>query len=80
MTKRKKMRGTVQKVIKPLNPGDTEKAQISVEGADDLYRELRVENVVISESGEKARLKPGAEVDLIVEAESDATTKIFSES
>jgi len=29
--KRKKMRGTVQKIIKPVVPGEQEKAQISVE-------------------------------------------------
>jgi hypothetical protein len=40
-----------------------------------LYREIRVENVVTGENGEEAQLKPGAEVDVIVEADSSATTK-----
>jgi hypothetical protein len=39
--KRKKLRGTVQKVLKPILPWEPEKAEISVEGADDLYREIR---------------------------------------
>ena len=73
--KRKKLRGTVQRVIKPYVPGGPEKAQIGIEEADDLYREIRVENVVTDENGEKAQLKPGSEVDVIVEADSDATTK-----
>ena len=73
--KRKKMRGTVQKIIKPVVPGEQEKAQISVEEGDDLYREIRVENVVTDENGEKARLKAGSDVDVVVEADSDATTK-----
>jgi predicted DNA-binding antitoxin AbrB/MazE fold protein len=73
--KRKKLRGTVQRVLKPIVPRDPEKAEINVEGADDLYREIRVENVLTDENGEKVRLKPGAEVDVILEADTDATTK-----
>jgi len=73
--KRKKLQGTVQKVIKPTFPGQQEKAQIDIHGADDLYREIRIENVVTGENGEKSRLKAGAEVDVIVEADSSATTK-----
>jgi hypothetical protein len=73
--KRRKMGGTVEKIIKPLAPGEPEKAQISVEEADTLYREIRVENVVTDEKGGKASLKPGADVDVIIEANSDATIK-----
>jgi predicted DNA-binding antitoxin AbrB/MazE fold protein len=73
--KRKKLRGKVLKVLKPIVPCELEKAEISVEGADDLYREIRVENVLPDENGEKVRLKPGAEVDVILEADTDATTK-----
>jgi hypothetical protein len=73
--KRKKLQGTVQKIIKPLIPNEPEKAQIEVREADDLYRELRIENEVADEHGGKAKLKPGAEVDVIVEADSSATVK-----
>jgi hypothetical protein len=73
--KRKKMRGTVQKVIKPAVPTEPEKVQIGIEEADDLYGEIRVENVVTDEKGEKAHLKPGSDVDVVIEADSDATTK-----
>jgi hypothetical protein len=71
--KRKKLSGVVEKVIKPGVPGEPEKAQIGIHEADELYREIRVENVVTDEDGEKARLKPGTKVDVIVEAEPDAT-------
>jgi hypothetical protein len=74
--KRKKLKGTVQKVIKPLIPGDPEKVQIEVNEADELYREIRVENELSDENGEKARLKQGAEVDVVVEADSSATLKV----
>ena len=73
--KRKKLRGKVQKVIKPILQHETEKIEISVEDADDLYREIRVENVVEDEKGEKARLKPGAEIDVVLEADPKDTIK-----
>jgi hypothetical protein len=73
--KRKRLRGKVQKVLKPIVPLEPEKAQISVDKADELYREIRVENALTDENGERVRLKPGAEVDVIVEADTDATTK-----
>jgi hypothetical protein len=65
----------VQKVLKPIVPLEPEKAQISVDEADELYREIRVENALTDENGERVRLKPGAEVDVILEADTDATTK-----
>jgi hypothetical protein len=66
--------GTVEKIIKPLSPDDPEKAQIAVEGADHLYREIRIENTLTDENGDKVRLKPGAEVEVTVEATPEATT------
>jgi len=66
--------GTVEKIIPPTGPGEPEKAQIDVEGADDLYRELRIENTLTTEDGEKVKLKKGAEVDVTVEADPTATT------
>ena len=73
--KRKRLRGKVQKVLKPILPLELEKAQISVDEADELYREIRVENALTDENGERVRLKPGAEVNVILEADTDATTK-----
>jgi hypothetical protein len=80
MTKRKrrKMRGTVQEVLKPLLSDEPEKAQISVHEGEELYREIRIENVLTDETGEKVRLKPGADVDVVVEADTDATIKMPS--
>ena len=66
--------GTVEKIIKPITPADPEKAQIAVKGADDLYREIRIENTLTKSDGEKVGLKPGAEVEVTVEAPVTATT------
>jgi len=65
---------TVEKIIKSPSPSEPEKAQIAVEGADHLYRELRIENTLIDENGEKVSLKQGAEVEVTIEAEPGATT------
>ena len=72
--KKKKLPATVKKVIKSMGP-EPEKAEIDIHDADELYREIRIENTVTSDKGEKAKLKEGASVDVIVEADSDATTK-----
>jgi hypothetical protein len=65
-----KLPGRVQRVIKPHpDSGEPEKAQISVEGADHLYRELRVPNKLTDEDGHQVKLKPGAEVEVKIEAE-----------
>jgi len=62
--------GKVEKVIQPHpQTGQPEKAQISVEGADHLYREIRVPNRLVDGDGRKIKLKPGAEVDVTIEAD-----------
>lgn len=61
--------GIVEKIIKPVIPTEPEKAQIAVEGADHLYREIRVENRLKDADGKEVALKPGAEVDVTIEAE-----------
>jgi hypothetical protein len=66
--------GTVEKIIKPVVPGEPEKAQIAVEGGDDLYREIRIDNTLQNEKGEDVSLKPGAQVEVTVEAPPEATT------
>jgi hypothetical protein len=67
--------GTVEKIIKPAHPSLPEKAQIALEGADDLYREIRIENVLEDEDGDKVALKPGASVEVTIEADPEHTTK-----
>jgi hypothetical protein len=65
--------GTVEKIIKSPLPDEPEKAQIAVHGAEDLYREVRIENTLTDEKGDEVELKEGAEVDVIIEAEPEAT-------
>jgi hypothetical protein len=67
--------GVVQKIIKSPHPSVPEKAEIEVQGADDLYREIRVDNVLTDKDGAKVRLKEGAEVNVTIEADKEDTKK-----
>jgi hypothetical protein len=49
-----------------------EKAQIAVEGADELYREIRVENTLKDADGNPVKLKEGVEVAVTIEADAKA--------
>jgi hypothetical protein len=64
--------GKVEKIIE--RPSEPKKAEISVEPADPLYKEIRIENTLEDDDGQEVELKPGAEVDVKVEAEPEAVT------
>ena len=66
--------GTVEKVVKPLDPREPEKAQINIHGAEPLYKEIRIENKLTDQDGNEVKLKEGAEVEVHVEADKTATT------
>jgi uncharacterized cupredoxin-like copper-binding protein len=65
--------GVVEKVISSPHPRVPEKAQVAVEQADHMYRELRIENTLEGENGEKVKLKPGAEVEITISADKSDT-------
>ncbi|HTR64372.1 MAG TPA: hypothetical protein VMH85_01275 [Terriglobales bacterium] len=67
--------GTVEKIIKPPHPSMPEKAQIAVEGAEDFYKEIRIENSLTDEDGNEVGLKQGAQVEVTIEAEPSDTAK-----
>jgi len=60
--------GTVEKIIQPPDPRDPEKAQIDIQGAEDLYREIRIDNTLKDQDGEEVALKQGAQVEVTVKA------------
>jgi hypothetical protein len=65
--------GTVQRIIQSEYLGQPEKAEIAVHGADDLYKEIRIENAFKDDDGEEVRLKKGARVEVTIEADPDET-------
>jgi hypothetical protein len=76
MTKKPKTtkHGTVKKIIKSPDPSVPEKAEVQVHEADELYKEIRIENTLEDERGKKVKLKEDAPVDITVEADTKATT------
>ena len=60
---------TVEKIIRSFDPDEPDKAQIAVEGAEELYREIRIENTLKDDKGQEVQLKPGAQVEVTVEAD-----------
>jgi hypothetical protein len=73
-----KKKGVVEKIVKL--PWQPEKAEISIDEADDLYREIRIENKLESEGGQPAKLKPGAQVEVTIEADEKDTTPASEQS
>jgi hypothetical protein len=70
------MPGKVQQIIKSPDPAEPDKAEIVIEGADDLYREIRIKNTLTDPKGNEVELKKGAPVDVTVEADpKDTITK-----
>ena len=65
--------GTVEKIIPAIGDDIPEKAEIKIEGADDLYREVRIENAMTDADGNAVKLKKGAEVDVTIEADKKDT-------
>jgi hypothetical protein len=77
MNKKKKpavtLPGIVEKIIPTKYSSEPEKAEIAVDGADLLYKEIRIENTLQGEEGKEVSLKPGAQVDVTIEAEPEST-------
>jgi hypothetical protein len=65
--------GTVEKIIPAIGNQIPEKAQIQLEGADELYREIRIDNTLEDADGNPVSLKKGADVDVTIEADPDDT-------
>jgi len=65
----------VQKIVESTYPGPVEKVEISVAAAEDLFREIRIENTFIDIDGQLVALKHGARVDVTFEADTNDTVK-----
>jgi hypothetical protein len=78
MTKKPKTTkpGVVQKIIEPRVPHEPEMTEIAIEGA--VYREIRIENALEDDKGKPVKLKPGAHVDVTVEADPKETAPALS--
>ena len=66
--------GTVEKLVKPVDPREPEKAQINIQDAEPLYQEIRIDNSLKDADGREVQLKQGAQVEVHIEAHKEATT------
>jgi len=71
----KKLSASVRKIIPPLMSGEAETVEISLDDAEDLYREIRIANIFTDQNGAAGSLRPGSHVDVIVEADTEAVPK-----
>src|ERR1700723_3036825 len=71
--------GTIDRIIPPKRSNKSEKAQIGVDGADRLYRKLRIDNELVDEHGDEVKLKKGAHVEVTVTAEPKSATGVIDE-
>lgn len=66
-----KLHGVVDKIVPSNHPSQPEKAQIVIQEAEDLYKEIRIDNSLHDGGGEKVKLKHGTQVDVTIEAPHD---------
>jgi hypothetical protein len=58
--------GIVAKIVPSPSSSKPEKVQITVDGPDRRYRDLRIENTLTDEHGDEVKLKKGAHVEVTV--------------
>lgn len=66
--------GTVEKLVKSVDPREPEKAQINIHDAEPLYQEIRIDNSLTDADGNAVQLKQGAAVEVHIEAPKHSTT------
>jgi DNA repair exonuclease SbcCD nuclease subunit len=58
----------VQKIVKGVYSEQVEKVEIAISEADDLFREIRIENKLTGVDGQPVALTTGAQLDITFEA------------
>jgi hypothetical protein len=64
-----------KQIIKPRFPHQAEKVEISISEADELFREIRIENSFSDHTGQTLGLVAGADLDITFEADRKDTVK-----
>lgn len=67
--------GTVDQIIRNGNKDEVAKVQIIIDGADNLYREVRVPNMFRNMSGSATTLEEGDVVDVVIMVRRGATVE-----
>ena len=66
--------GVVEQIIEPVG-SVPERAVIEIQGAEDLYSEIRIENALSDGDGQKVKLKLGEKVNVTIETTTGGTEK-----
>lgn len=77
---RRTLSAIVKKIVRPVHPLEPEKVEISIAEADELFREIRMENMLMDVKGDLVSLKNGVNVDITFEAEREDTVKKIQHS
>lgn len=72
---RKTVRAIAKQIIRPKFPKQQEKVEISISDADDLFREIRIENSFSDGRGQTLALVSGAALDVTFEANAEDTIR-----
>lgn len=70
----KTVSAVVTKIVKPAFEGQPAKVEISIGQADDLFREIRIDNNFTDVNGGPVALTDGARLDVTFEAETMKTS------
>jgi len=69
--------GVVEQIIEPVG-SVPERALIEIQGAEDQYSEIRIENALSDGDGQKVKLKLGEKVNVTIETTTGGTEKKFA--
>lgn len=61
------LRGKVEKMIPALGIGEPSRAQITIAGAEELYREIRVPSILKGAQGKSVNLQLGDDVEIVIQ-------------
>jgi hypothetical protein len=64
------LRGSVDRIVQAPNGSD--EAEIVIEGGENLYREIRIQNLLQGANGDVAVLQLGSEVEITIKARKTA--------
>lgn len=72
----KTLSAVVNKIVKSVLPDQPDEVEISITGAEDLFREIRIENSFTNVDGRLIALTSGAHLDVTFEAETGGNKRI----
>lgn len=67
----------VQRIVQSMHPDQSEKVEVLITEAEELFREIRIANRLTGPDGESVSLKQGIRVEVTLEAEMQDTTHQF---